>query len=232
MLRARNRLHQPQHPRQNQHRNPQHPLPMQRRPPAQVPTRLQIKLPSQLLLPRRPSRAKTVHRSPRPLKPAADAAEPGEITEEQLKQMLVGRTFYLRGGYLGDSLAFNEHGRLSGHPTPGSYTLSLIEIDRVHLSKHKVELEGVRFGLHFLGALPYEDPATAVDKVRITPRKKIVKISIDRELVVKPKKVKEEKSAKGGKDKPGPATANPAAVAANLESGSRRPECRVQPRSR
>ena len=82
-------------------------------------------------------------------------------------------------------------------PPQGSYTLSLIEIDRVHLTKHKVELEGVRYGLHFLGELPYEDPANAVDKVRITPKKKIVKITIDRELVVKPKKEKVAKPAKG-----------------------------------
>jgi TonB family protein len=137
--------------------------------------------------------------------------------------MLVGKTLYLRGGYLGDSLTFNEHGGLSGHSAQGSYALSLIEIDRVRLAKHKVEIEGIRYGLHFLGELPYEDPANAVDKVRITPKKKIVKITIDRELVVKPKKPKEEKPAKGAggkpaKDeeaKPSPAAAKPAATAAN-----------------
>jgi TonB family protein len=146
---------------------------------------------------------------------AADAAQPGSMTEEQLKQMLVGKTLYLRGGYLGDSLAFNEHGGISGHSVQGSYTLSMVEIDRVHLAKHKVELEGVRYGLHFLEKLPYEDPANAYDKVRITPKKKVVKIIIDRELVVKPKKAKVEKPAKGAKDKPEPATANSVAVAAN-----------------
>ena len=132
---------------------------------------------------------------------AAAANTSGGITEEELKQMLVGKTFYLRGGYLDDNLAFNEHGGLSGHSPQGSYTLNMVEIAHVRLTKHKVELEGVRYGLHFLGALPSEDPATAVDKVRITPNKKALRITIDRELVVKPKTVKPQKvkQAKPGK---------------------------------
>ena len=40
---------------------------------------------------------------------AAAANTSGGITEEELKQMLVGKTFYLRGGYLDDNLAFNAH---------------------------------------------------------------------------------------------------------------------------
>jgi outer membrane biosynthesis protein TonB len=123
-------------------------------------------------------------------------ADAGGISEDELKQMLIGKTFYLRGGYLDDTLTFNEHGRLSGHSPQGSFTLSLVEIDRVHLEKHKVELEGVRYGLHFLGALPYEDSSKAFDKVRITPKKKVVRISIDREAVIKPKKTKPEKPSK------------------------------------
>ena len=127
------------------------------------------------------------------------AGQAGAITEAELRQMLVGKTFYLRGGYLDDSLSFNEHGTLSGHSPVGSFTLNLIEIDKVRITKHKVELDGARFGQHFLGALPSEDPAGAVDRVRITPKKKVVKITIDREIVVKPKKVKgKDRSAKAG----------------------------------
>jgi TonB family protein len=111
----------------------------------------------------------------------------------------VGKTFYLRGDYLDDSLSFNEHGGIIGNSPRGSYTLCLVEIDKVRLTKHKVELEGIRYGLHFLGALPYEDPANSYDRVRITPKKKILRITIDRELVVKPKKVKAEKPPKGAK---------------------------------
>lgn len=116
----------------------------------------------------------------------------GGITEEELKQMLVGKTFYLRGGYLDDSLSFNEHGKLAGHSAVGSYTLNMVEIDKVRLSKHKVELDGMRYGLHFSNQLAFEDPRTAYDKVRITPKKKVLRITIDRESVVKPKKDKEK----------------------------------------
>ncbi|MDR3750973.1 MAG: energy transducer TonB [Terracidiphilus sp.] len=119
---------------------------------------------------------------------AAPAPEPaGGITEEQLRQMLVGKPLYLRGGYLGDNLRFAEDGQPVDNAPRGSYTLCAVQIDRVRLSKHKVVLEGARYGLHFLGALPYEDSTKAVDRVRITPKTKILKITIDRELVVTPK---------------------------------------------
>jgi len=116
--------------------------------------------------------------------------KPGETTEDQLKQLLVGKQLILRGGYLGDSLSFNEHGDPTGHPTVGSYTLSAVEIEKVRLTKHKVELTGDRYALHFLGALLYEDPSAAVDRVKITPKKKVLRITIDREQVVKEKKAK------------------------------------------
>ncbi|HTW61689.1 MAG TPA: energy transducer TonB [Terracidiphilus sp.] len=135
------------------------------------------------------SPAAAPHSSAASAKPAAQ--EQG-ITEEEVKQMLVGKELYLRGGYLDDTLTFNEHGKLIGHSAQGSYTLCGVEIDKVRLTKHKLELEGARYGLHFLGALPYEDPTKAVDRVRITPKKKVLRITIDRELVVKAK-VKKEK---------------------------------------
>lgn len=123
-------------------------------------------------------------------------AETGNITEEELKQRLVGKALYLRGGYLENSLSFDENGRLIGHSPQGSYTLSGLQIERVRLTKHKVELEGARYGLHFLGQLAYEDATSAVDRVKITPKKKVVKITIDREIVVTPKKKKEGAKAK------------------------------------
>jgi TonB family protein len=124
------------------------------------------------------------------------------MTEAELKQLVIGKELYLRGGYLENSLSFDEHGRALGHPKQGSYTLCAIQIERAHLTKHKVELEGTRYGLHFVGQLAYEDSSKAVDRVRITPKKKVVKITIDREIVVKPKKVKAPKAVgKGGKEK-------------------------------
>jgi len=156
--------------------------------------------------------------APAPAPPSGSAQAPS-INEEELKQQLVGKQFYLRGGYLGDTLNFDEHGHIVGHPSQGSYTLSIIQVDRVRLTKHKVELEGIRYGLHFNEQLAYEDSSTAYDKVRITPKKKIVKITIDREMVVKPK-VKKESSKEKGKaakpvmaPKPETATPAPAAVA-------------------
>lgn len=123
---------------------------------------------------------------------AAEPAQSDNTTEEELKQQLLGKPLYLRGGYLSDNLNFDEHGRLVSHSTHGSYTLCAIEIGKVRLSKHRLELEGLRYGLHFLGALPSEDPANALDRVRVTPRKKLVRITVDRERVVKPKKVKDK----------------------------------------
>jgi TonB family protein len=120
----------------------------------------------------------------------------GSITEAELKQLLVGKALYLRDGYLDNSLSFNEYGHLIGHSPQGSYTLSGLQIDKVRLSKHKVTLEGARYGLHFLGQMPSEDTSSAFDRVRITPNKKVVKITIDREMVVKPKKEKEAKGVK------------------------------------
>ena len=101
-----------------------------------------------------------------------------------------------------------------------------MEIDKIHLTKHKVELEGQRYGLHFLGALPYEDPTKAVDRVNITPKKKVVKITIDRELVVKPKEKKERGKAPASTHTAGPAQATapatePAAAPAATPEGDK-----------
>ncbi len=95
---------------------------------------------------------------------------------------------YLRAGYQDNNLEFDEHGRLLGHSPMGSFTLSQIQINKVKLSKHKLELVGDRYALHFLGAAPYEDPTAATDRVRITPKKKSVRISFVHEEVEKPKK--------------------------------------------
>jgi TonB family protein len=149
----------------------------------------------------------------------AGSAQPASISEEELKQMLVGKQIYLRGGYLGDTLNFDEHGHIVGHSPQGSYTLSVILIDHVRLTKHKVDLEGTRFGLHFNEQLAYEDSSTSYDKVRITPKKKVVKITIDREMVVNPKK-KKESSKENAKAKTPADPHAPGNVTAAQASGS------------
>ncbi len=121
---------------------------------------------------------------------ASAASEP--TTEESLRRRLTGKSLYLRSGYLDNILAFDEHGHLIGHSPQGSYTLCLVQIDRVRLTRRKVELQGARYGVHFLGASPNEDPTRAFDTVNITPKKKHLLISIEREIVVKPKKKKKE----------------------------------------
>lgn len=121
------------------------------------------------------------------------APPPSAISEDELKQQLLGKTFYLRGGYLDNTLHFDVNGQLDGTSPHASFTLSLVEITGVHLNKHRLELEGVRYGLHFLGALPSEDQSTAFDKVRLTSKKKPLRITIDREVVEKPKKEKESR---------------------------------------
>jgi TonB family protein len=133
---------------------------------------------------------------------AQKTAEVHTITEDELKQQFAGKTLFLRGGYFDNELHFDEHGQYAGSSPKASYTLSLIEVDKVHLAKRKLELEGVRYGLHFLGAAPTEDPMLASDKVRITPKKKFVKIAIDRAIVTAPKKKKSKSDAKNGAPPP------------------------------
>ena len=192
--------------------------------PTQEPAAATTPAPASTQTPIQPTQTQSTLAQPKdPAK--SDPAQPGSITEEELKQQLVGKQFYLRGGYLGDTLAFDEHGKITGHSPQGSYTLSVIQIDHVRLTKHKVDLEGARFGLHFNEQLAYEDASSAYDKVRITPKKKVVRISIDREMVVNPKKKKEpaKEKEKGKGSKPAVASAKaiaPAPSTAPLSAAS------------
>lgn len=153
----------------------------------------------------------TDQQTPAPGKQTATASaarsDAPATSEEEMRHQLEGKTFYIRGGYLENNLHFNDRGQLDGSSPRASFTLSLVRIDRVHLDKHHLELEGVRYGLHFLGAAPYEEQA--VDRVRLTTKKKPLRITIDREDVVPPKK---EKPAKQDKKKhSGSQPAQPAA---------------------
>ena len=128
------------------------------------------------------------------------------ISEDALRRQFEGKDLFLRGGYLDNTLTFNEHGVLIGHSPQGSYTLSAIRINKVRLLKHKVEFTGARYGLHFNSEMPYDDPTKALDRVNITPKKKAVRITIDREYVVK---LKQQRV----KEKGAPTAAKPAAIA-------------------
>lgn len=113
------------------------------------------------------------------------------LTEDALRARYVGKLIFLRGYYLGDDLNFDMNGKVNGSPQVGSFTLSAFEVRKVKLSKHKLDFEADRYGLHFFGALPFEDESKSYDKVKIS--KKPVHISIERELIVIPKVKKEKK---------------------------------------
>ena len=156
--------------------------------------------------------------SPAPAASLATAQSPAStsITEDELRRELVGKDLFLRGNYLDNTLTFDEHGALIGQSPQGSFTTCSIRINKVHLLKRKLELEGTRYGLHFLDALASEDPAMNVERINITPKKKAVRIFIARERVVRAKKIKDRK--KGAPAAKPAADAEPAA-AAGTESG-------------
>jgi hypothetical protein len=138
-----------------------------------------------------------------PVTPAVSAASDEALvkstpplSEDALRTRYVGKLIFLRGSYLGDDLQFDMNGKVNGSPAVGSFTLSALEVRKVKLSKHKLELEADRYGLHFFGALPYEDDTKSYDKVKIS--KKPIHIAIERELIVVPK----QKKDKNKKDAP------------------------------
>jgi TonB family protein len=148
----------------------------------------------------------------------APAHDEYPIGEQEVRQKLQGKTFYLRNGYLENSLHFASDGKFDGASQKASYTLSLVRIDRVRLEKHKLVLEGTRYGLHFLGALASEDQSTALDKVQLTTKKKPLRIEIDREEVDTSFEKKKEKQEAKDAAKPHPATTPPPAQPATAQT--------------
>lgn len=129
------------------------------------------------------------------------------LSEEDLRKRLQGKKFYLRNRYSSNDLRFDMHGGLAGSSSQSSYTLSLLAINKVHLSRHQLQLEGIRYGIHFTGEDPTQDPIENAEKLRITPKKKVVKVSI---ALAEP--AKKKKSKKGEPDEPVPAAMNQAAA--------------------
>lgn len=155
--------------------------------------------------------------APSPAAPAAAAPKAEKanaaplLTEEMLRKRFLGKMVFLRGLYMGDDLTFDMDGKVKGTPGTASFTLSALQVRKVDLSKKKLEIEADRYGLHFDGALPYQSDSKSFDKVKIS--KKPIHITIERELVVTPKKKKEKKEqakkevkASPGKEQAGKAT--------------------------
>ncbi len=115
-------------------------------------------------------------------------------TPEALSAELVGKTFFMRGFYQDDKLQFATDGKVAGSPQKGSFALSAVEIDKVKFTKHTMEIEAHRVGLHFFGALPYEDDSKPFERIKVDP-KKSMNIEIER-LVIEPEKKKKKKDEK------------------------------------
>jgi TonB family protein len=81
-----------------------------------------------------------------------------------------------------------------GSPVKGSFALSAVEIDKVKFNKHSMEIEAHRVGLHFFGALPYEDDTKPFERIKVDP-KKSMEMEIER-LVIEPEKKKKKKDEK------------------------------------
>lgn len=140
--------------------------------------------------------------------PAAPVLDPntGPVTEAELRQLLLNKHFYLRGFWLSDDLHFSQDGQLLSTSSRGSFTLCDVQFDKLRLTKRRLDLEGVRYGIHFEDAANWDNQASAFDRLRITPKKKRFVLTIDRQLVVSPKKEK-KKHAKSQ-----PAATQPAAA--------------------
>jgi outer membrane biosynthesis protein TonB len=143
--------------------------------------------------------------------PAPSASD--AILESELRTLLVGKPLFLRGCYLSDDLRFNERGGLYDSSSRGSFTLSGIQIERLHLTKKELILEGDRYGYRFLGALPGNNPTEDMERIKITPNKKVLRIRIEREEVISPKKEKEKPSKTQPAKPAAAATTKPAADA-------------------
>ena len=125
--------------------------------------------------------------------PAGAQAVAPASTPEALTAELIGKMFYLRGFYQDDKLEFAMDGKPVGNPQRGSFALSGVEIDKVKFNKHSMEIEAHRVGLHFFGALPYEDDTKPFERVKVDP-KKAMHIEINR-LVIEPEKEKKKNEA-------------------------------------
>ena len=166
-----------------------------------------------------------------PASPGSTAAAPAGAqavapasTPEALTAELVGKTFYLRGFYQDDKLQFATDGRATGNPQRGSFALSAIEIDKVKFNKHSMEIEGHRVGLHFFGALPYEDDTKPFERIKVDP-KKTMQIEVDR-LVIEPEKKKKKKKedTKDEKETAAKGAETAAGDAATTQEASAAPE--------
>jgi hypothetical protein len=143
-----------------------------------------------------------------------DTATGPNITEDELRQALLNRHLFLRGLWLSDDLHFGLTGVLVSQSARASWTLCDVEIEKVRLTKKRLELEGTRYGIHFEDEGDWSQQASAFDRIRVTPKKKHLLIVIDRQVVISPKKQKKQarRNQPGQPGQAAPAQAAPAAT--------------------
>jgi TonB family protein len=140
---------------------------------------------------------------------------------ETLAKQLTGKTFYLRGFYQDDHLEFDTNGSPAHPLQKGSFALSAVEIDSVKFTKHSMEMKAHRLGLHFFGALPYEDDSKPFELIKVDPKKSI-EIDLER-LVIEPEKKKKKKEIEKEQAAKNAAAAQAAGAVARKSSAATTP---------
>jgi len=74
--------------------------------------------------------------------PAITAAQPA--SPDAVVQNLNGKVVYLRSLYVENELTFDSQGNVTGTATPGPFSVSLIKIERVHLTGSALDITGHR----------------------------------------------------------------------------------------
>lgn len=164
--------------------------------------------------------------------PPGPPAIAGSDSPEALAKQLEGKTFYVRGFYQDEHLEFDTSGRPARAMQKGSFALSAVEIDQVKITKHSIEMKAHRLGLHFFGALPYEDDTKPFELIKVDP-KKFIEIDIERR-VIEPEKKKKKKdlekevAARAAASKSGaPALAKDAAPLPEAPEGAAETDAKV-----
>jgi TonB family protein len=170
------------------------PAPAQQAPASTTPAATGTQTPA-TTAPQKPAVANTSPAAATPSGPSPSASD--SILEAELRTLLVGKPLFLRGCYLSNDLRFNERGGLYDSSPRGSFTLNGIQIQTLRLTKKELILEGDRYGYRFLGALPGNNPTDDMERIKITPKKKVLRIRIEREVVVAEKKEKPAKPEPG-----------------------------------
>ena len=82
----------------------------------------------------------------------------GQTTEDALRARLVGKPLYLRGMWKSDDLRFDSSGQLQSASERESWTVCGVDVEKVHKSGSRLQIEGERVGVRFEGDVPSRAP--------------------------------------------------------------------------